>query len=262
MLNYKSYESSTLKTWVVFIHGAGGSSSIWYKQVKDFSAKFNVLLIDLRGHGNSPKSGNENKHYSFKAITDEVLQVMDHKGIKHAHFIGISLGTIIIRELAEMEPGRVLTMILGGAILHINLKGRFLMGFGNAFKKLLPFMFLYKLFAFVMMPKKSHKSSRVLFIEQAKKLAQKEFIRWYKMTSSLSELLRLHRETIVTTPTLYLMGSEDHMFLDGVRKVVVKHSGACLQVIKNCGHVVNIDQYQQFNDISIAYIQNYEAQRH
>ena len=38
------------RDWVVFVHGAGGSSSIWYKQVRDFREHFNVLLIDLRGH--------------------------------------------------------------------------------------------------------------------------------------------------------------------------------------------------------------------
>jgi pimeloyl-ACP methyl ester carboxylesterase len=258
MLNFKTYETSLSNTWVVFVHGAGGSSSVWYKQIKDFSARFNVLLIDLRGHGNSPKTGNETKSYTFQAITDEVIEVMDHKGIKSAHFIGISLGTIIIREIAEMQPNRVKTMILGGAIMHINFKGRFLMGFGNLFKRLLPYMFLYRLFAFVMMPRKAHKTSRLLFVEQAKKLAQKEFIRWYNLTASLSSLLRLHRETPVKTPTLYLMGSEDHMFLEGVKKVVAKHTHACLQILKNSGHVVNVDQFQLFNDLSIAYIQEYE----
>jgi pimeloyl-ACP methyl ester carboxylesterase len=32
-------------------------------------------------------------------------------------FVGISLGTILIRQLAEMYPNRVQSMILGGAIL-------------------------------------------------------------------------------------------------------------------------------------------------
>ncbi len=260
MLNFKTYEHSNSDTWVIFVHGAGGSSSVWYKQIKDFSAKYNVLLLDLRGHGNSPKVGNENKHYTFKAITNEVIEVMDFIGIESAHFIGISLGTIIIRELVEMNPERVRTMVLGGAILHINFKGRFLMGFGNAFKKILPYMFLYRLFAFVMMPRKSHKKSRSLFVEQAKKLAQKEFIRWYNLTSSLTDLLKLHRSTNVSKPTLYLMGSEDHMFLDSIKKVVLKHSASCLQILQNSGHVVNIDQYQQFNDLSLAYIDQYEIQ--
>ena len=53
MLYYKKYELSPEKDWVVFVHGAGGSSSIWYRQIRAFRQHFNVLLLDLRGHGNS-----------------------------------------------------------------------------------------------------------------------------------------------------------------------------------------------------------------
>ena len=45
---YRNENSSA--EWVVFIHGAGGSSSIWYKQINAFRKEFNLLLVDLRGH--------------------------------------------------------------------------------------------------------------------------------------------------------------------------------------------------------------------
>ena len=38
--------------WITFVHGAGGSSTIWYKQIKYFSRN-RFLILDLRGHGNS-----------------------------------------------------------------------------------------------------------------------------------------------------------------------------------------------------------------
>ena len=53
MLNYRTYKHKTSKSWVTFIHGAGGSSSIWFKQIRDFKLAHNLLLIDLRGHGGS-----------------------------------------------------------------------------------------------------------------------------------------------------------------------------------------------------------------
>ena len=40
------------------------------------------------------------KSYTFDAISDEVMEVLDHLKIKR-HFVGISLGTIIIREIAD-----------------------------------------------------------------------------------------------------------------------------------------------------------------
>jgi pimeloyl-ACP methyl ester carboxylesterase len=46
------------------------------------SKKFNVLLLDLRGHGNSPKQHQHHKNYSFKAIAHDILEVIDHLKIK------------------------------------------------------------------------------------------------------------------------------------------------------------------------------------
>ena len=53
MLYHKTYFISEEKPWVTFVHGAGGSSSMWYPQIREFKEQFNVLLLDLRGHGKS-----------------------------------------------------------------------------------------------------------------------------------------------------------------------------------------------------------------
>ena len=53
MLNHYIYKNPTAKKWVTFVHGAGGSSSIWFKQIRVFKNEYNVLVLDLRGHGNS-----------------------------------------------------------------------------------------------------------------------------------------------------------------------------------------------------------------
>ena len=97
---------------------------------------------------------------------------MNHVEIKKSHFVGISLGTILIRQLADMQPKRVEKMIMGGAILELNLRSRILMYFGNATKSILPYMWLYRFFAFIIMPNRNHKESRILFIREAKKLYQ------------------------------------------------------------------------------------------
>lgn len=256
MLYYKKFERSPEKDWVVFIHGAGGSSSIWFQQLKAFRKVFNVLLVDLRGHGKSKDALQKyyDREYTFDDISRDVFEVLDHLEIEQAHFVGVSLGTIIIRNLNELEPERVRSAILCGAITRLNIRSRFLVAMGNLFKKVVPYMWLYKLFAWIIMPRKRHAKARNLFIREAKKLYQKEFLRWFKLTHSVNPLLRYFKEKETDTPMLYVMGDEDHMFLPPVQQIVSEHKQAFLEVIENCGHVCNVERPKDFNKISLGFL--------
>ncbi|MDG1350101.1 MAG: alpha/beta hydrolase [Crocinitomicaceae bacterium] len=256
MLSYTIYPHPNKKKWVTFVHGAGGSRSIWFRQVRAFKKEFNVLLVDLRGHGNSKIrcEENEKKEYTFEVVTNDILEVLMHVGIEKSHFVGISLGTILIRDIAERHPDMVESMVLGGAVLKLNTRSKLLMGFGNVFKSVVPYIFLYKLFAFIIMPKKNHKESRLLFVKEAKKLYQKEFIRWYKLTAQLNPLLRLFRMKDIKIPTLYIMGEQDHLFLPSIKKIIKWHQYAELHVVRNCGHVVNVEQPLEFNQEVLSFL--------
>lgn len=256
MLNYYEYKKPEHNEWVTFVHGAGGSSSIWFKQIRSFRNHYNVLVLDLRGHGRSkPKFSDALKsNYTFNAITKDIIEVLDHLHIEKSHFVGISLGTILIRNLAEIHPKRVQSMIMGGAILKLNFRSQILMRFGVIFKSVIPYMYLYKLFAFIIMPKKTHKESRLLFVNEAKKLYQKEFIRWFKMASEINPLLRFFRLNDIAIPTIYIMGDQDHLFLPNVQKVVQQHQLASLFIVPDCGHVVNVQKSQVFNQESLSFL--------
>ena len=258
MLSYSVFPNKNSKKWVTFIHGAGGSSSIWFRQIRAFKAEFNVLLIDLRGHGNSKITSKDNtkQEYTFDFITNDIVEVLQHLQITKSHFIGISMGTILIRDLAERYPELLETMVLGGAVLKLNVRSKLLMGFGNIFKSVVPYILLYKLFAFIIMPKKNHKESRLLFVKEAKKLYQKEFLKWYKLTAQLNPLLRFFRLNETSIPTLYVMGEQDHLFLPSIKKVISGHVNAQLHVIRNCGHVVNVEQPIEFNEQVISFLKS------
>lgn len=253
MLYHKCYHHPTSEEWVVFVHGAGGSSSIWFKQIKDYSQNFNVLVVDLRGHGRS-KGDKPYEQYTFREICMDVIEVLDHCQIASAHFVGISLGTILIRNLYEMAPNRVKSMVLGGAIMRLNFRAKVLSAIGDWFKTVMPYLWLYSFFAWIIMPRKRHKQSRLLFVNEARKLCQKEFVYWYRLIYEVNPLLKYFSEKSVPVPTLYLMGDEDHMFLPFIKKLVQIQTSATLCVIANSGHVCNVDQPERFNRESIGFI--------
>lgn len=261
MIYYKTYIRGENCEWVTFVHGAGGSSSIWYKQLRAFKEKFNILLVDLRGHGKSKNAKRKwFTDYTFADVSKDIIDVMNHLNISSTHFVGISLGTIIVQSIAEKEPSKIRSMVMGGAVIRLNFRSQVLISLGNLVKHIVPYMWLYRLFAWVIMPSQRHRESRSLFVREAKKLCQKEFKRWFKLTKGVNGFLSnlLSKETEI--PTLYIMGEEDYMFLPSVQSHVKKQKNSKLSMIAKSGHVVNVDQPDEFNRLSIGFIQKQHSQ--
>lgn len=257
LLHYNTFTSGKSgNQWITFVHGAGGNSSIWANQIRFFQEYFNLLLIDLRGHGKSIDSNQANKEdpYTFDSVSKDIMDVLDHINIKQSHFVGISLGSILIRKLAENYPDRMTKMVLAGAILDLNLQSRFLMLMGKLTQSILPFIWIYTVLAYVVMPYKNHRKSRSIFIREAKKLSHNEFVRWYKLTANIRPLLKGFRKVEVKIPTLYIMGSEDYLFLPFVKEIIKIQKNATLLILSKCGHVVNVEKPEQFNRGLLQYL--------
>jgi pimeloyl-ACP methyl ester carboxylesterase len=126
VLNYTIFPNTDSNQWITFVHGAGGSSSIWFKQIRDFQKHANLLLLDLRGHGES-RNFTGKEPYTFPILANDINTVLEHLKIAKSHFVGISLGTILIRQLAENYPEKIQSMILGGAIFKMNARSQVLM---------------------------------------------------------------------------------------------------------------------------------------
>jgi len=260
MLYHRQFINQKSKTWVVFVHGAGGSNVVWFRQLKEFKKHFNVLLVDLRGHGKSkPALTEKDEQYSFDEVALDVIHIMDHLNIQKAHLVGISLGCIVIRAIDKLAPGRAESIILGGAILQFNKTLKVLISMAKILNSVLPYMWLYKLNALILMPYRRHRESRNIFIKEAIKLGETEFKKWMRLTREIKQNLNefLYREP--SAPVLYLMGDGDHMFLPMVSDLVKKQINAKLEIIKNSGHCCNLDQAGVFNEISIHFIKRNSA---
>jgi len=255
MIYHRKFIHPKSKTWVVFVHGAGGSNAVWFRQLKEFKKHFNVLLVDLRGHGKSkPVSTEVNSSYSFDDVAMDIVCLMDFYQIQKAHLVGISLGCIVIRAIDKLAPGRAESIILGGAIIQFNKTIKVLVSMARILNVVVPYMWLYKLNARILMPYRRHRDSRKIFVKEALKLGESEFAKWMRMTREIKANLNefLNREP--SAPVLYLMGDGDYMFLPMVIEQVKKQVNAKLEVIENSGHCCNLDQANAFNEISIHFI--------
>ena len=144
MLKYKIVDNQKTD-WVVFIHGIAGSTLTWKKQIEAFSQKYNLLLLDLPGHGE-----NANiivKKVDIKELNSNIKEILDFVGIKKAHFVGLSLGTIVIASFAVSYPSYIKSIVFGGSVIMLNNFYKCIVKTLNKIKKTLPYKFMYNFFA-------------------------------------------------------------------------------------------------------------------
>ncbi len=94
---------------LLLIEGLGYSAWMWYKQIPVFSRKYQVILFDNRGAGNTDKPDSE---YSIEIMADDASGLLRTLGIGQAHVLGISLGGFIAQELALRHPDLVKSLSL------------------------------------------------------------------------------------------------------------------------------------------------------
>jgi pimeloyl-ACP methyl ester carboxylesterase len=253
LLHYETHILSPKHDWVVFLHGLGGNSNIWYKQVREFKKHFNLLFIDLRDHGGSADYEPEILTYTPEILSKDVVTVLDSLSIEKAHFAGISLGSVVLHAMHIYAPSRIKSMILGGAIIRLTNVAKMIMRTGNLLKSVVPYMWLYKTFAHILMPRAHHKKARDIFIREAKKLSQNGFIKWYRFAAKVCKIYPRIDSEKHEIPKMYIMGDQDYMFLGSVEADTVKDKFAKLHIIEQCGHVCNIEKHREFNQIAIQF---------
>lgn len=256
MLHYKTYINSKFDNWVVMIHGAGGSIEVWFRQVADYARHFNLLLVDLAGHGGS---ANESfgRGFNFSKAAEQVMEVVNHLKIKKGHFIGLSLGSIVVRIIAKHNPQHVSSMVLAGAVTKLNAKVRTMLTLATTFKRLIPYSLIKRVIAKCIIPQEKYQRSKRLFLNNARKVSFDSFLNWLKLGDGIGKYIKELFNECIPIPTLYLMGEDDKLFLPQVQQTV-RNSGehVSLVVVPDAGHVCNIDNKQFFNQYSLEFMRS------
>lgn len=253
ILYYEIHRTHEHEAWMVFVHGAGGSVRTWQKQVDFFKGKFNLLLIDLRDHGKS-KDLETDMAFGFCLVAKDVVDVMDNLSINEAHFVGVSMGSIVIRHIEMLAPTRVRSVVLAGGIFKMSRKIKVLAFGARTLSSILPFQTLYQLFALVLLPRNNHTASRKVFMREAKKLKDHEAKRWFGLIKKLNSTLKELFTKKIQAPCLIVMGEQDHVFLQPAKDYVEKYGEVMLETIDRCGHVCNIERAAEFNQRCFKFI--------
>ena len=89
---------------VILLHGGLANSNYWGRLVPALSGRYQVIVMDSRGHGGSTRSS---EPIGYDLMASDVLAVMDFLQIEKAALVGWSDGAIIGLDIAINHPARL-----------------------------------------------------------------------------------------------------------------------------------------------------------
>lgn len=110
-LYYESHESKGGGVPIVFAHGAGGNTLIWWQQVPFFARDHRVVTFDHRGFGRSHCPPG---HFHAREFAGDLRAILDHAGVEKAALVCQSLGGWTGLRAALTYPERVACVVLSG----------------------------------------------------------------------------------------------------------------------------------------------------
>jgi len=234
---------------LLLIHGFTGSVDAWGEDtLKGLSQGFQVVAVDLLGHGASDVSEDPERYATDEMLRD-LCQVLDAAAVDRARWLGYSMGGRIALAGAIRRPSRVSALILESASPGLagenERRAR-----RRADEALAEGILRGGMEAFV-----DHWMGLPLFATQGKLSNQiQEANRERRLKNSPEALAACLRGNgtgaqpsfwedlgAIQTPTLLLAGEEDRKFTEIARRMAEKMFEADLRVIPRSGHSIHLE---------------------
>lgn len=97
-------------TPILFVHGIAHNRSVWEKMASELPDGYRPILVDLRGHGESPWS--VKAEYDLREYAVDLSGLLDDLRIGRTFIVAHSLGGNVATLFASTNPERVLALVL------------------------------------------------------------------------------------------------------------------------------------------------------
>jgi len=244
------YEISGAKETVVMIHGLGGSTHFWQGQKEFLHTDFQVVSIDLPGHGQSSWMP-----LTLTQMAQDIHQILNSIGIAQFSLLASSMGGLLAFELYRMMPQEVMRISLVGSIpkfargphypagLDINKIRTLSQQFDGDYAVILD-IFFRSLFTM-----KERASDRFQWVKQMRlqgPLPQREALKHFLDILEKTDLR--DRLASMICPLQFITGSEDYICPKAIMDWVAEHAhNARFDFIDGCGHLPFLTEVQEYN---------------
>jgi len=263
------YEETGAGAPLVFVHEFAADHRSWELQMRHFGQRYRCVTFGARGY---PPSDVPEKpaSYSQNRATDDILAVMDHLKLDKAHVVGLSMGGFATLHFGFRHPTRALSLVVAGV------------GYGAEKDQQAKFKGEVEVVARSLTTegmekfaeKYAYGPTRVQFENKDPRgFAQfkKELGEHSALGSANTQLgVQAQRPSLydlldkmraMTVPTLILTGDEDWPCLTPSLLMKREIPSAALAVMPNCGHTINLEDPDLFNQIVGDFIVQVEAGR-
>jgi len=241
---------------IIFIHGFPFSKEMWNKQMEALRENFRVIAYDVRGHGNS-YSGTDD--FTIELFVKDLLSLMDVLEIKKSVLCGLSMGGYIALNAIENHPYRFESLILCDtsckadspeakdkrmkAIDDILENGIEKFADDSVKNFFAPDSFSTK--------KELVAEVREIMINTSEKSVIKTLLALSKRKETCSKLSE------IKVPVLILVGDKDKITPPEAAQFMHEEiNGSVMSIIKNAGHLSNLENPGQFNELLKRFLQN------
>lgn len=236
-----NYEDKGQGFPVILIHGLSDDLRFWDPIVSELSKNYRTIAFDLRGHGKSDKPEGP---YSIKQFVEDIYGVLLRLGIKEAHFIGFSMGSAILLQMALDHPQIVNKLVLISSFSFINhdLENNFINlkeclvegGFSLFFDKMVPLVLLSESI--------KENQSTINEIKEEKVKTESEVALINSIDACLNFNIK-NEISKISKPVLIICGKEDIFTPLSFSKQIYKSiKDSKLEIIENTGHNILILQ--------------------
>jgi len=229
--------------WVLFLHAAFVNHDMFRTQVADLGERYNVLTLDVIGHGNSTRT---QKGDGIDKMAEWIREILRREKIDNIHIVGISLGAVLAQDFANRFPEAVASLACFGGY-DIN---RFDARLQRKNRGAQALMMLRALCSMKWFAKANGKLSAYT------RQAQEEFYamnaafpkRSFRYLASLNTMVNAHQTAPRGYPLLIGCGQYDIPMERAAIEMWKEHEPECSVVIfQGAGHCVNLDVPQPFN---------------
>lgn len=110
------YEVEGRGPWVTLSHSLATDLHMWDDQVPALRSRYKVLRYDIRGHGETDAPPGP---YTLEQMAEDVRGLLAALGIDRTHFVGLSMGGMVVQTFAVRYPAMAQSLVLCGTASRI-----------------------------------------------------------------------------------------------------------------------------------------------